>query len=766
MKIAFLGDMAFIGKYDSTKHNFESIKKRFADIKEMFDECDYVIGNLESPFVKTTKTKEAKTLALSTSVENINLLKYLGIDAVSLANNHFFDYGMQGAFECIDTLKCAGIQYFGIDNYTCNLKKNGDLVSVGGFCCRTTNAWYYDDQYSSTLSLNSLNKKNIDQFILNSKKVNSYPIVYVHWGEENTHYPKKEHVKFSDYVLSKFKTTIIGHHPHMIQGIKTYPNGNTFFSLGNFCFDDCEASNKTHVSVRQIPDNLKGYFVIVNIEDGKCIDNKIVAFEDDGKRISINPNIKIQIKEYSDEVSKVNDWYVYESKRKFEQSDAFQKRLGKRDIKWLIGHLNLTSVRAVMQRKSNQNKFLEETKFLRDYNGKDLERKERKNNVVLYVGNFDRPDKSAAGKRVFGIAKVLEALEYSVFLLGKEQFFNETIKYSERIYFYSFPKFSMIKSSQYIQWMEEFLKEQEIQPEIVIRYGSPGLAIFDLKLNKWCKLNKIPIITDVVDWLYADSSDFLFNSIKTFDAYLEKAIFNKRSDGVITISSYLARVYKKNRILIVPPLVEKYSCNTDNLELGKVNIVYAGSPFRKGMVVKNVHKIKDRLDIAVEVIFRISDEVNVNFHIYGMTKTEYLTAFPKHKEILANAESGIIFHGIQPMNIVQECIYNSDFTILLREKNRATMAGFPTKVVESLSCGTPVITTNTSDLNKYIEDGENGFFVDINNIELFTDKLKTICLMDVNSRKKLKEKCMSNKCFYYSNYIGKVKDFLDMVNNI
>jgi glycosyltransferase involved in cell wall biosynthesis len=55
-----------------------------------------------------------------------------------------------------------------------------------------------------------------------------------------------------------------------------------------------------------------------------------------------------------------------------------------------------------------------------------------------------------------------------------------------------------------------------------------------------------------------------------------------------------------------------------------------------------------------------------------------------------------------------EAIRSADFSVFLRERSRVTTAGFPTKFVESMAVGTPVITTITSDLEQYLRDGENG----------------------------------------------------------
>lgn len=97
------------------------------------------------------------------------------------------------------------------------------------------------------------------------------------------------------------------------------------------------------------------------------------------------------MKKYSETLTQIEDLEVYERIRRNEQNAAKTIRLGKRDVKWLLHHLNLTSVMAVVQRRKNQQRY----NILRK-NFKSVASDNRKK-VILYVGNFDKPMKSAAG---------------------------------------------------------------------------------------------------------------------------------------------------------------------------------------------------------------------------------------------------------------------------------------------------------------------------------------------------------------------------------
>lgn len=385
--------------------------------------------------------------------------------------------------------------------------------------------------------------------------------------------------------------------------------------------------------------------------------------------------------------------------------------------------------------------------------------------IIFYVGNFDRPELNAAGKRVYGNALILENLGYKVILIGKHKENSVDLKPTpcgKGILFYSFPNVSLIKTAEYIDFLKKVVSI-EGKPSIIIRYGTPGLAMFDKRLYAYCKKEGIKIVADVVDWLPSGGSSPIFNLIKGIDTFLEKAVFNKKSDGVIAISSFLETYYKNAgcKTVVLPPVVSRYIENNANNVL--IKIVYAGVPFRLGRIVKNSSEVKDRLDLAVKAVTEVANRgVNVVLEVYGITEEQYITAYPAHKSFLRDSNSGrtVIFYGRKDMNEVQEIVNKADFTILLRDRNRATMAGFPTKVVESLSCGTPVITTKTSDLEKYISNGKNGFFVDINDETQLADEMLSILSIDRDKINRMKKVCFDSKQFQFIEFEADVSKFL------
>lgn len=356
MRIAFLGDTALIGRFDITKNSEEKILESFSEITEILQECDYVVANLETPLTNCEVSKEFKTLTLKSSPLNIQILKKIGVNVVTIANNHIYDYGTKGLEETVKVLKDYNVTYCGIDNEGVILKGDVADVYLDAFCCFSTNAWHYKGLMRKG-KLNTLIPENCLRCIKMGEINNAYPIICVHWGEENTHYPKYEHFKFAKEFLNQYEATIIGHHPHVIQGICDFQKGSVAFSLGNFCFDDC-SSKKYGVSVKQTEANRKGYIYIIEIDEKRNCKRKVVFYEEKNGRLTICKNSVDAVNEYSNRLKKIENPLDYEKLRQKEIDKAKHERLGKRDLNWFIKHFNLVSIVAVIQRKINRKMYL------------------------------------------------------------------------------------------------------------------------------------------------------------------------------------------------------------------------------------------------------------------------------------------------------------------------------------------------------------------------------------------------------------------------
>lgn len=394
-----------------------------------------------------------------------------------------------------------------------------------------------------------------------------------------------------------------------------------------------------------------------------------------------------------------------------------------------------------------------------------------KKNKVLYIGNFSFPDVNASGKRVYGNGKAMRELGYEVIYLGMSNDIDNKAKIKNThnnydgfdYYNLSYPKSTKewINYKSTFKKVIKFLEKEKITDNLttVIYYGNPRLSLFNYHLIKWCKKNNIKIISDCVDWLSVKTGNIIFDFIKWADTTYQKAYLNTKVDGVIVISSFLSDFYEKRglKTVIIPPLSANDVLNI-NLEKNKgvIKLMYAGLPFRKKIVIKDPNTLKDRIDKTIILL----SEVKKNggkfiFNIFGFTKEEYLSVLPSQKEYIEILGNSIKFQGHKSNKMVLKELKISDFTILLRDKKRDTMAGFPTKVSESISYGIPVITTDTSDLKLYLKNGKTSYFIDD---KITRENIETVIKILKSNKLEL-----NKNIFYYKKYSEKLNIFLSEI---
>lgn len=388
---------------------------------------------------------------------------------------------------------------------------------------------------------------------------------------------------------------------------------------------------------------------------------------------------------------------------------------------------------------------------------------------VLYVGNFMFPDKNAAANRVVSNGRIFRALGYEVDFVGVKKGVKEplldTKEEFDGFFGYHLPAPGGVKGWLFykdcFQKLLPYLNQEKDNLKIIVMYGCPALSLFGGLLHKWCNKHQILLLSDAVDWLAANTGSLPYRMVKYLDTLYLKAYLYPKTDGVIAVSSYLEHYYQKRgcSVVRIPPLVKKEEfTETAAKENTPCTIVYAGVPFAlNGMKVKT-GSYKDRLDLAISYLSKVDEPFR--FDIYGLTKEQYLSVISEHTELLKQAEHKIFFHGSVANTMVKQAIMNADFTIFLREKNKGNMAGFPTKFAESMSMGTPVITTDTSDLAEYLKNGENGFFIDIANEADSVAKLSEIVLLPKEKTAQMKENCKGETAFLYESYIDSMQSFL------
>ena len=394
--------------------------------------------------------------------------------------------------------------------------------------------------------------------------------------------------------------------------------------------------------------------------------------------------------------------------------------------------------------------------------------------LVIYIGSFSFPLGDAVAKRAYGIALSLAHAGYQTLIVDEDSSVAAGMVFDkgsvDGILHYSLHK----PGSD----LERFLIKKDVsafrtcvlklQNEYVIKavvFCGTRCALFANAIVNACRKMHIPTIADSMDWLSARTGNVLFDAIKQSDITLELCYVNKKANGVMAISTYLADYYrsKGKKTIIVPPL-SPYDHTEFSGELSDApTLVYAGVPCRLDRPLVDPSDAKDRLDIAIALLYRAyTDSMGFQLHIYGMTEEQYLTAFPHQTAIVTELVSAgrIAFLGRVSSDVVKEAVSQADYTILLREKNRTSMAGYPTKISESIALGTPVITTDTSDICNHVRDGIDAFILNIEDLDMGYSQLSVALRLEKEQRINMKMNAGGNSSYSPATYANILHRFI------
>lgn len=205
-----------------------------------FAEADFRIVNLEAPIAVRPKSPLIRKTGphLSAAKETIlPLLQRLGVDLVTLANNHIMDLGLPGLRETLQCLDRAGIRTVGagLDLEEAVrpfiFEKDGMAVAILNFA---ENEWASAARGKAGASpLDVIG--NLAQ-IREARKSCELVIVIVHGGQEDVPVPTPRMVKLCRFYAENGASVVVGHHPHCLSGYEIHAGSPIFYSLGNFLF--------------------------------------------------------------------------------------------------------------------------------------------------------------------------------------------------------------------------------------------------------------------------------------------------------------------------------------------------------------------------------------------------------------------------------------------------------------------------------------------------------------------------------------------------
>lgn len=374
-----------------------------------------------------------------------------------------------------------------------------------------------------------------------------------------------------------------------------------------------------------------------------------------------------------------------------------------------------------------------------------MQKTEISEKIVLYIGGFELPDKNAAAHRVVGIAKGLRELGYTVIFLNSLKPLNVSCGkkiYKKKAYrkkrYFKFSCFEYERESlldYFVTAKTCLARIRQIRPDIIFAYNYPGFALE--KIRKYCVAHDIQCYADVTEWYQVKSTNPVYCLLKAIDTSYRMKYVQKKLDGVLTISRFLYNYYRNTtKAVMIPPSVdladEKWKQSVKK-ERDGILFVYAGSPSEQ----------KERLDLIVDAIEHIPDSQKVCLYILGVTKEQFKRMYKWKKCLSDKVKFGGRVGHKQAVMITKQ----ADWSIIIRKNNFVVRAGFPTKLVESISCGTPVIINQFSNVKDYLKNSDCIYAKDAKLGDAFIQACSTVKKPDT-------------KTFDFHNYIPELEALL------
>jgi poly-gamma-glutamate synthesis protein (capsule biosynthesis protein) len=196
-----------------------------------------VVANLEGPILECSslecEIRNHLKFNLYSTTQILGLASRINLVAAGMGNNHINDY-VGGVEATVRMLNSRGIGTFGTESEPeIRIAVGGEIFVVLGACSPTTDP-STDCERSSVPRIFSPSGLLRRIQALRSEDAAACIVVFVHWGYELSRYPQPADREWARRALAAGADFVIGHHPHLVQGVETFGKGVVAYSLGNF----------------------------------------------------------------------------------------------------------------------------------------------------------------------------------------------------------------------------------------------------------------------------------------------------------------------------------------------------------------------------------------------------------------------------------------------------------------------------------------------------------------------------------------------------
>ncbi len=203
--------------------------------------ADLTMSNQEFAFSTGGTAAEDKQYTFRVNPDYITAFQDMGIDIVTLANNHTMDFGLTALEDSFDTLNGAGIDYVGAGSNLSDARKihysenQGKTIAFLA-ASRVIPVYEWNAAENKAGLFTTYDPTLLLEDIKTASENSDYVVVYLHWGIERAELPKDYQRSLAKQYIDAGADLVIGSHPHVLQGVEYYKGKPIVYSLGNYIF--------------------------------------------------------------------------------------------------------------------------------------------------------------------------------------------------------------------------------------------------------------------------------------------------------------------------------------------------------------------------------------------------------------------------------------------------------------------------------------------------------------------------------------------------
>lgn len=246
--LSFIGDVSLadnwyiMPKYDERNKKIYGILSE--SVVETMTQSDLMIANNEFTVSNRGEKLPNKYYTFRASKERLSIYEEMGVDLVTLANNHVYDFGEDAFNDMLDALEEYEIPYIGAGRNINDATRPYYFI-INGYKIAFVNATRAEKYILTPEATETeggvfrcYDPELLKEMVAEAKSQSDYVIALIHWGKEDSHELESVQKETSRIYIDAGADIIIGSHAHVLQGIEFYNHKPIIYNLGDFIFNN------------------------------------------------------------------------------------------------------------------------------------------------------------------------------------------------------------------------------------------------------------------------------------------------------------------------------------------------------------------------------------------------------------------------------------------------------------------------------------------------------------------------------------------------